>query len=93
MLNNLNTSFVSVFGPDCDGEDIMKELGVDKHCALDIAYLRTRARHSQELEDELIALHKAGTPPNMMEFGVTTSTYAAMEEFIRGVESSDNTKG
>lgn len=38
-------------------------------CAADVRYLRSRSRWTQELEDELIRLHKEGKPPNMNEFG------------------------
>ena len=93
MLGNFNSSFTEVFGINHVQDDIMKKYGVDRNCAQDIEYLRTRARHTEELENELIALHKAGTPPNMMEFGVTHHTHAAMEKFLRGVKSSVNTKG
>lgn len=92
MLGNFNSSFTKVFGINHSQDDIMKKYGVDRSCAQDIEYLRTRARHTEELENELIALHKAGTPPNMMEFGVTASTKAAMEEIIREAESSVSTK-
>lgn len=53
-------------------EDIMdmsEELGVSYQCAADIYYLRTRSRWTEELENELIRLHKQGNPPNMNEFG------------------------
>lgn len=43
-------------------------LGVSLACASDVFYLRTRSRHTPELEARLIALYKAGTPPNIMEF-------------------------
>jgi hypothetical protein len=48
---------------------LAKELGVSEDCASDVAYLRTRSRHSSELESKLIELHKVGTPPNINEFG------------------------
>ncbi len=38
-------------------------------CFYDVFYLRTRARWTEELEQELIRLWQAGTPPNVMEFG------------------------
>lgn len=43
-------------------------LGVSLACANDVLYLRTRSRHTPEMEARLIALHKAGNPPNVMEF-------------------------
>jgi len=49
--------------------DLAKELGVSKECASNVRYLRSRSRWTQELEDELIRLHKEGNPPNMNEFG------------------------
>jgi len=47
-----------------------KRLGVSDKCAGDIIYLRTRSRWTQELEDELIRMDKAGEPaPNMCDYG------------------------
>lgn len=48
---------------------VMKELQVDEACASDVWYLRGRSRWTPEKEAELIRLHKAGTPPNVMEYG------------------------
>ena len=48
--------------------ELATELDVSVACASDVWYLRTRSRHTQELEDRLIELHRAGTPPNVMEF-------------------------
>jgi hypothetical protein len=50
-------------------KNLTKELNVSVHCANDIVYLRSRSRWTQELEDELIKLHKEGNPPNIFEFG------------------------
>ena len=55
---------------------LASELGCTDSCARDILYLRTRHRHTPELEAELIRLHNSGSPPNMMEFGVTAETQA-----------------
>ena len=52
-----------------ESKKLASSLGVSDACACDIMYLRSRSRHTQELEDKLIELHKNGTPPNMMEFG------------------------
>jgi len=49
--------------------ELEKQPGISQACANDVVYLRTRMRHTPELEAELIRLHKAGTPPNVMEFG------------------------
>lgn len=62
--------------------NLAKELGVSEDCANDVAYLRTRSRHTQELENELIRLHAAGTPPNMSEFGVTAVTQNALMQEV-----------
>ena len=48
---------------------IADELNVSEICSLDILYLRSRSRWSQELEEELIRLHQEGNPPNLCEFG------------------------
>jgi hypothetical protein len=61
-------------------KDLTVELGVSVECAGDVWYLRTRSRHTSELEAELIALHAAGTPPNMCDFGVTKDTQAFIRE-------------
>lgn len=59
-------------------QTLAQELDVSDACASDILYLRTRSRHTQALEEELIRLHRAGTPPNMCDFGVTKETQAAL---------------
>lgn len=58
--------------------ELAKELNVSYECAIDIAYLRTRNRHTEQLEKDLIALHIKGNPPNIMEFGVTKETQQAL---------------
>lgn len=50
-------------------ESLAKELKCSVACAGDVWYLRQRSRWTQELEDELIGLYKAGTLPNVCEFG------------------------
>ena len=59
--------------------ELATELGVSVKCVEDVWYLRTRSRHTPELEAELIALHAVGTPPNMCDFGVSEKT----QNFIR----------
>lgn len=54
--------------------DLAAELGVSMSCAADVEYLRTRNRHTPELEQELIELHRKGTPPNIFSFGCTEET-------------------
>ena len=49
-------------------ENLAKELNISVACAMDVWYLRTRSRHTPELEKKLIQLHKDGTPPNICEF-------------------------
>ncbi len=39
---------------------LVRELGVSEECAADISYLRTRSRHTPELEERLIREHKEG---------------------------------
>jgi len=65
--------------------DLVRELGVSLKCASDVWYLRTRARHTQELESELIRLHKEGTPPNIYEFGTPSKQ---MKEFIEQIDAT-----
>ncbi len=50
-------------------QSLAKELNVSENCAGDVWYLRTRSRWTQELENQLIQLHKEGNPPNMCDFG------------------------
>ena len=59
-------------------DKIVTELKVSEDCASNIVYLRSRHRHTQALENQLIALHTAGTPPNMNEFGCTKETGEAL---------------
>lgn len=49
--------------------ELAKEMQVSHECASDILYLRSRTRHTPQLEEELINLHRAGSPPNIFEFG------------------------
>lgn len=74
---DMSTSYTN---KEIDG--IAKTVNVSQGCAADVFYLRTRSRHTQELEDELIRLHNAGTPPNMCDFGVTEKTQAALMKQI-----------
>lgn len=48
-------------------ENIASALNCSIDCAADIYYLRTRSRHTPELEAELIRLYSIGTPPNIYE--------------------------
>lgn len=48
---------------------LSEELQVSEACAWDVWYLRSRSRWTQNLENELIQLHKDGNPPNMCDFG------------------------
>jgi hypothetical protein len=59
-------------------EEWSESNGVSADCALDVFYLRTRSRWTQELEDELIRLHKAGTPPNVCDFGCPSEEMAQL---------------
>lgn len=43
-------------------EDIAEEFGVDFQWAMDVWYLRTRSRWTEEVECELIRMAKAGEP-------------------------------
>jgi len=51
-------------------EELSKKMDISKECASDVLYLRSRSRHTPEMEAELIRLHKMGTPPNILEFCV-----------------------
>ena len=68
--------------------DLAAELGVSVSCAQDVWYLRTRSRHTLTLEAELIALHAAGNPPNMNDFGVTPITQEEIRKVREEVEDS-----
>lgn len=57
------------------GQELARELGVSEACACDIQYLRTRSRWTEELEDELIELHRNGEAPNIFEFGTKSHAY------------------
>ena len=58
-------------------------LNVSERCAADILYLRTRQRHTLELEQQLIRLHELGTPPNILDFGVTKETQERLMSKVR----------
>ena len=47
---------------------LAKEKELTIPCAMDVWYLRTRSRWTEEKEAELIQLHKEGNPPNMGDF-------------------------
>lgn len=50
-------------------KEIADRFGVSENCAANIFYLRTRSRWSQESEDELIRMDKAGEgQPNINEW-------------------------
>lgn len=49
-------------------KSLAEELNVSEGCAADVLYLRSRSRHTDELEKELIQLHNEGNPPNVCEF-------------------------
>jgi hypothetical protein len=68
-----------------DARALAKELSVSEACATDVQYLRSRHRWTPELERELIALHAEGNPPDMMSFGVTPETQAAL---MRSIEKT-----
>lgn len=68
-------------------KDLAAELGVSVNCAQDVWYLRTRSRHTLALETELIALHAAGNPPNVCEFGVTELTQRKIRKVCENAES------
>lgn len=63
MMGTIHSSY------EIEIKKIATELEVSDSCAMDIFYLRGRSRWTQELEDELIELHKNGSPPNICEFG------------------------
>jgi hypothetical protein len=66
--------------------DLATELGVSVNCAHDVWYLRTRSRHTPELEAELIARWAAGIPPNIGSFGVTEDTQSYIRSIASGFE-------
>ena len=48
---------------------LAKKLGVSDSCAMNIQYLRTRSRWTQDLEEELIRMDKEeGRQPNMCDW-------------------------
>lgn len=53
-------------------DEIAQKLEVSDSCAMDIYYLRSRSRWTQEAEDELIRRDQAGEPrPNICEWPKT----------------------
>src|SRR5258706_11283565 len=53
-------------------EKLAHKLHISVECAIDVVYLRGRSRWTPALEKELIRLHRAGTPPLIFDFGVST---------------------
>ena len=52
-----------------EAQGIQKQFGVSDSCALNIQYLRSRSRWTQELENELIRMDKEDkTQPNIMDW-------------------------
>jgi hypothetical protein len=49
-------------------KSLQEELKCSYACAGDIMYLHKCTRWTQELENKLIELHNAGTPPNIWDF-------------------------
>jgi len=49
-------------------KSLQEELNCSYACAGDIMYLHKCTRWTQELENKLIELHNAGTPPNILDF-------------------------
>ena len=62
--------------PETQEEILAREMNVSVECASDVLYLRTRSRWAQELENELVELHKEGKSVNICSFGVTPQTQA-----------------
>ena len=57
---------------------IQKDLNLSLEAASDVWYLRTRHRHTPELEQALIEAHAKGEAVNIMEFGCTPDTGRAV---------------
>jgi len=68
-----------------EAEGLAEEIGVSTACALDVIYLRSRSRWTNELENELIDLHKQGIRPNMNDFSVNEESQAKMRKAIAEV--------
>lgn len=65
---------------------LIKELGITRACAIDVLYLRTRVRHTPELEEELIALHRSGERPDMQSFGVPPGGSQIMKDVVKAAK-------
>lgn len=61
LMNDINDNMVDYT------EKVAQELGINKHDAVSIVYLRSRSRWTQEKEDHLIQLSKHGKSlPNVL---------------------------
>lgn len=88
-LDSFGGLFEAMWNEDDEQTRLLsKELGISSACASDVVYLRTRHRHTPELEKQLIELHQAGTPPNIFEFGVTPATQKALIDTVNAAMSS-----
>lgn len=74
MSNNVS----DLSGPFKKIGQIQKELGCSNQAASDVWYLRTRTRHTPELEQALLDAHARGEPVNVMTFGCTEDTGRAL---------------
>lgn len=52
--------------------------GMTEACAMDVSYLRTRSRHTPELEARLIAEHKAGNKINISDWPPEPESHACL---------------
>ena len=64
-------------------QSLAKELNIPLAFTDDVIYLRSRQRHTPELESELIERLRRGEYVNIMEFGVTEETQMQMASAIR----------
>ena len=73
--NNYDEYFESVLS---EQKLIAAEHDITQAQAADVQYLRTRGRHTPQLEQLLVATIKQGLPYNIMEFGVTKESQQAL---------------
>lgn len=87
QFNKVPSVVPEVYGKQSEVQKPLSALiaqhNLTQECVEHIRYLRTRIRWTNELEEELIRLHKAGTPPIIGEFGVPLGGSPQVKELVQ----------
>ena len=64
---------------------LMEEKGLSLNCAMDVSYLRTRSRHTPELEERLIREYAEGKQINICDWPPEPELHADLLKNARSV--------